>query len=229
MTSKNEQTRKEWLRSTLANIEAGSRILDAGAGQLANKPFCAHLDYVSQDFCDYEGVGNEQGLQHENWNTDGIDIRSDITAIPEADHSFDTILCSEVLEHVPYPEKALQELTRLLKPGGNLILTAPFCSLTHFAPYHFSSGFNQYFYQHHLENLGYQIEEISSNGNFFDYMFQELGRLGSVTSKYTDRELNRLDRFLIKQLRKRMSRYSALDSGSSELLCFGFHVKARKR
>jgi len=64
-----------------------------------------------------------------------VDVISDITSIPLPDASFDACLCTEVLEHLPHPIEALRELARLLRPGGRLILTAPFCSLTHFSPH----------------------------------------------------------------------------------------------
>lgn len=80
---------------------------------------------------------------------------SDITMIPAPDASFDAILCSEVLEHVPEPTHALDEFVRLLKPGGTLILTAPFASLVHMAPYHYCSGFSRYWYEHHLPLRGF--------------------------------------------------------------------------
>lgn len=163
----NEATRKEWLKNTLESIPSGLRILDAGAGELANKKYCSHLDYVSQDFCQYEGKGDSKGLQTGSWDTKQIDIVGDITNIPAEDASFDVILCTEVFEHLPNPVEALKEFNRLLKKGGILILTAPFCSLTHFAPYHYSSGFNSYFYEYHLQNLGFRLEEITKNGNFF--------------------------------------------------------------
>ncbi len=49
----------------------------------------------------------------------------DITEIPFADHSFDVIYCSHVLEHVPNDRKALRELYRVLKPGGWALLQVP--------------------------------------------------------------------------------------------------------
>lgn len=140
----NDENRQVWLKKTLAGLPAGLRILDAGAGELRNRPLCEKLVYVSQDFCQYEGMGDSRGLQTGAWDNSGIDLVSDITAIPEPDAAFDAILCSEVLEHVPDPTKALDEFARLLKPGGTLILTAPFASLVHFAPYHYCTGFSRY-------------------------------------------------------------------------------------
>lgn len=48
-----------------------------------------------------------------------------ITEIALKPASMNTILCSEVLEHIPEDQKAIQEMARILKPGGSLILTVP--------------------------------------------------------------------------------------------------------
>jgi ubiquinone/menaquinone biosynthesis C-methylase UbiE len=161
-TNINFSNREQWLGDVLAKLPEHYRVLDAGAGELRNRRFCEHLEYVSQDFCQYEGTGNSQGLQTGTWDNSKIDIVSDITNIPEPDGSFDAILCSEVLEHIPQPSAALDEFQRLLKPGGVLILTAPFASLVHFAPYHFCTGFSRYWYEHHLPERGFQIEHLTA-------------------------------------------------------------------
>jgi SAM-dependent methyltransferase len=67
-----------------------------------------HLDYTSGDLA--PGVGMEH---------------IDITAIPKPDDSFDTVICSHVLEHVPDDRRAMSELRRVLKPGGTAILMQP--------------------------------------------------------------------------------------------------------
>ena len=51
----NELNRQAWLSKTLAELPAGARLLDAGAGELKNSKYCSHLSYVSQDFCQYKG------------------------------------------------------------------------------------------------------------------------------------------------------------------------------
>ncbi|OGJ93666.1 MAG: hypothetical protein A2487_02425 [Candidatus Raymondbacteria bacterium RifOxyC12_full_50_8] len=223
----NQTSRDIWLNKVLSALPAQARILDAGAGQLKNKPLCSHLAYVSQDFCEYSGTGNHQGLQTESWDTSHIDIVSDITSIPEPAGSFDAILCVEVLEHLPDPIAALQEFARLLRPGGTLILTAPFCSLTHFAPYHYVTGFNKYYYETHLPRLGFLIHEIVPNGNYFQYLGQELAL--RIPNKYTRARLKKIDYRTIRKTLEILHRLSQLECDSSELLCFGYHVQGIKK
>ena len=182
----NEANHQSWLKKTLAALPNGLRILDAGAGELDNRNLCSHQNYVSQDFCRYQGAGDGKGLQVDKWDTSQIDIVSDISAIPEPNQAFDAILCAEVLEHVPDPTFALDEFARLLKPGGRLILTAPFASMVHMAPYHFCSGFSRYWYEHHLDKRGFSITELTANGDWFAYCKQELMRLGSTARRYGD-------------------------------------------
>ncbi len=226
--TRNESVRQEWLEKVLTGIPSGLRILDAGAGELANKKYCRHLEYISQDFCQYEGLGDNKGLQTGAWETYQIDLVSDITDIPEVDESFDVILCSEVLEHLPNPVLALNEFQRLLKKGGSIIITAPFCSLTHFSPHHYSTGFNRYFYECHFNKLGFEIVEISKNGNFFEYLGQEIRRIPSIANKHTASKVARLEKVAIKMVLKMLDRFSKQDEGSDELLCFGYHVLAKK-
>ncbi|MCA9131393.1 MAG: class I SAM-dependent methyltransferase, partial [Planctomycetales bacterium] len=159
-------------------------------------------------------------------DTSGIDLVSDISSIPAPDGSFDAILCSEVIEHIPAPLAALAEFRRLLAPGGRLILTAPFASLVHFAPYHFSSGFSRYWYELHLPKHGFEIDELTANGDWFDMLRQELMRWWKVSKSsgsllwpvalvagYSCALLLRLPH------RKK----------PSELSCFGWHCIATKQ
>jgi SAM-dependent methyltransferase len=54
--------------------------------------------------------------------------RIDVTQIPHADASFDWVICNHVLEHVPDDARALNEIWRVLRPGGSAILQTPFAS-----------------------------------------------------------------------------------------------------
>lgn len=180
-SNKNESSRQAWLAKVLSGFPDGLRILDAGAGELKNKSHCSHLDYVSQDFCQYKGnTATDDGIGPSQWDTSRIDLVCDITQIPVPDASFDVVLCSEVLEHIPEPTHALDEFSRLLKPEGVLILTAPFASNVHMAPYHFCSGFSRYWYDYHLPLRGLWIKELTPNGDWYSLLIQEITRLGGM-------------------------------------------------
>jgi SAM-dependent methyltransferase len=225
--TQNKQARDAWLEKVLSALPAGGRILDAGAGRMQYRPLCAHLDYLSQDFSRYDGSGDGRGL-HTRAETAEVDIVSDIASIPEPDASFDAIMCIEVLEHLPDPLAALDELARLLKVGGSLVLTAPFCSLTHYAPYHYASGFNRYFYEKHLPARGLRIVELEPNGSFFEYLAQEARRLSSVAERYASSKLSRGDERTLEELLALLGRLAARDRESHELLCYGYHVLAER-
>lgn len=68
----------------------------------------SHLDYTT---CDLESPLAE--------------IKADICDLPFTDASFDWVLCNHVLEHIPNDTKAMQELFRVLKPGGTALLQVP--------------------------------------------------------------------------------------------------------
>lgn len=223
-----DQARVDWVANALRSIPNGCRILDAGAGELRLKQYCAHLDYVSQDFCQYEGKGDGNALQTGAWNTTQIDIVSNIVSIPVPDSSFDVILCSEVLEHIPDPVAAIKEFARILKPGGTLLISAPFCSLTHFATYHFASGLNRYWYEEHLPNMGIKINQITPNGNWFEFVGQELSRARLVSRTYSSAFLGWLMLAASIPMRMVLSILSKYDRGSSELLCYGYLIRAEK-
>ena len=62
------------------------------------------------------------------------DIAGDTHYLPLIDESFDVVLCTEVLEHLKEPQKAIDDMRRVLKKGGKLILTTPFIFPLHDTP-----------------------------------------------------------------------------------------------
>jgi len=64
-----------------------------------------------------------------------VDIVGDVHKLPFKNDSQSIILCTEVLEHCYSPQDAINEMFRVLKPGGRLILTTRFLFPIHFAPH----------------------------------------------------------------------------------------------
>lgn len=230
----NQSARDTWVKTTLGKIPKGKTILDAGAGEQQYKKYCTHLKYTSQDIAQYEPKNLDEGLQMPSWDFDGLDIISDITDIPVKNNSFDAILCTEVFEHIINPHKAILEFKRILKKGGLLIITAPFASYTHFAPYHYATGFSKYYYEKVLTEAGFKIKSIEHNGNYFELMAQEIRRIPYVIDKHVDNyALGSVLKLIIYPISKllllALEIANKFESGSEDITVFGYHVVAIKR
>ncbi|MFH0874140.1 MAG: methyltransferase domain-containing protein [Candidatus Komeilibacteria bacterium] len=66
--------------------------------------------------------------------SDYIDFHYDIMNLEFPDEVFDVVVCAAVLEHVPDPGRAIAELRRVLKPGGEIWIEVPFCQPFHPSP-----------------------------------------------------------------------------------------------
>lgn len=65
------------------------------------------------------------------------DVYADAHRLPFADNCMAAVACFEVLEHVSEPQRVLNEISRILKPGGIAAVSMPFLYPTHDAPYDF--------------------------------------------------------------------------------------------
>jgi 2-polyprenyl-3-methyl-5-hydroxy-6-metoxy-1,4-benzoquinol methylase len=167
--------RDSWMASKAAAVKEGALVLDAGAGQCQYKPLFSHANYKAQDFAQYQG--NDHGLLKETWKYPVLDYICDITQIPVADCTFDVVVCTEVLEHVPDPIAALKEICRLTQEGGTLLISAPLGSGMHQEPYHYYGGFSKYFYEKYLAEFGCEIIEIKPVGGLLRHVAQEIHRV----------------------------------------------------
>jgi ubiquinone/menaquinone biosynthesis C-methylase UbiE len=113
-------------------LQAGERVLDLGCGEgrhVISAYVEGEADVVGVDLClkdlltaqqkaqDFIGEGNaDHGFGLAN---------ADALQLPFADNTFDKVICSEVLEHIPDYEGALSEIERILKPGGLFCASVP--------------------------------------------------------------------------------------------------------
>lgn len=218
----NHRQRIAFVETELKNINPGLKLLDAGCGSQQYRKYCDHLKYESQDFKQYDkSIKAEYGNKDSESYEYGADINyvGDIWNINVSDSNFDAILCTEVFEHIPYPIETVKEFSRIIKPGGKLILTAPSNSLRHFDPYFFYPGFSDRWYEKILPQFGFKIEKIQTIGNYNSWMASEIARTavnGSIFSK-----IILAPSFFYYYFKKR----TIVDVNS---LCFGYHVVAIK-
>jgi ubiquinone/menaquinone biosynthesis C-methylase UbiE len=174
----NAGARDAWVADRARSIEAGGRVLDVGAGTAPYRDLFAHCRYETHDFSQYEGYQGPEGQYA------SLDYVADITNIPVSDSSFDVILCTEVLEHVPRPIEALREMVRITKPGGRLLLSAPLGSGLHQEPFHFYGGYTDHWYRKFLTEFGCEIVSIEPNHGFFAHLAQECARVSWTSARH---------------------------------------------
>lgn len=167
----NERGRRTWVAARAAELQPGARLLDAGAGSGPYRDLFAHCEYRAHDF------GKEPSTRGRYTDLDYV---SDITDIPVDAGSFDAVLCTEVLEHVPDPAAAVGEFARILRPGGTVLITAPLGSILHQEPYHYYGGFTPHWYEKFLTEAGFVGVQVDSNMGFFSLFAQEAQRFHAL-------------------------------------------------
>ena len=174
----NLQNRDRWVAAQAALVPVGSRVLDIGAGSAPYRGLFSRCDYKTQDFLQLD----ETQLRHGGY--DQIDFVCDAAAIPVPAESFDVVLCTEVLEHVPEPIAVVREIARILAAGGRVILTAPLGSGIHQEPYHYYGGYTPFWYHRFLSDCGFDDISIEANDGTFRHFSQEAIRFIRMTRPF---------------------------------------------
>lgn len=96
-------------------------------------------------------------------------VAADVQAPPFRDSVFDAVKATEVLEHVPDTAAALAECCRVLRPGGRVIITAPFLERLHGDPHDYSR-FTREMWERLLAGAGLRLGTIEAQGGYFTHL-----------------------------------------------------------
>ena len=123
------------------------KTLDVGCG---NKPYKNLFNYSEYIGIDFEGA-------HDHSNED-IDLFYDGKNFPFRDNDFDSVVCTQTLEHVNDPNNLVKEIHRVLKNEGTLLLSVPFIWGEHEKPHDYTR-YTSFGLKHLLEQTGFEVLE----------------------------------------------------------------------
>ncbi len=135
-------------------VYAKGALVDLGCGKVPL--YEAYKEYVTENICvDWENTLHKNEL---------LDHECDLNKpLPLPDARFDTIILSDVLEHIQQPELLWLEMYRVMRPGGNILLNVPFFYGIHEAPYDYFR-YTEFALRHFCELAGFEVLELHSIG-----------------------------------------------------------------
>lgn len=142
---------------------AAGRLLDIGC---ATKPWKPILDPHVSGYVGVDHVDSPHQLEYVDIVADAYD-----TTVEEA--SFDTVISTAVLEHLERPQDAINEMHRVLKPGGHAIISAPLFWHLHEEPRDFFR-YTKYGLTFMFETAGFEVVEATPMSGFVVTFGQEL-------------------------------------------------------
>jgi len=132
------------------------KLLDIGCG---SKPY---RELLSPFIKEHIGLDHE-GTAHDKTK---IDLFGTAYCIPVENNSFDSVLCSAVLEHLEESEKAIRECYRILKTAGYALYTVPFIWHLHEEPRDYYR-FTKYGLKYLFEKVGFEVVELKALSGFW--------------------------------------------------------------
>jgi SAM-dependent methyltransferase len=145
---------------------ARGRLLDCGCGDVPY--YGMYRDLVSDVLCVDWGSG-VHGREHVDQE---IDLNQEL---PLPSGAFDTVLLADVLEHIQAPERLISELSRVLAPGGKLLMMVPFFYQVHEPPHDYFR-YTRFALQRLCEQAGLIVDELKPYGGYPDVMLDLLNK-----------------------------------------------------
>lgn len=115
----------------------------------------------------YVGLENSSALKiNQGKSSSDADVFGDAADLPFANKEFDCVVALSLLEHVPDPQRTVNEAHRVLKKEGIFAVTVPFMNRLHFAPHDYFR-FTEYGLRYILEKAGFKIIKIENSGGMW--------------------------------------------------------------
>lgn len=162
----------------------------------------------------------------------GVDLVADVYNLPFGNGEFDLVLCVAIIEHLENPQRAIDEMRRVLKPGGKIVVSVPFMFPIHDSPRDYWR-FTKYGLSKIFEN-GWETEKLAAETNTQEFFAVVIQRL-AYQSKLKFNKVSKFFLLLIAKLVEKMPNfinkvYGDITKSSEEPEAFtsSFFLVARK-
>jgi SAM-dependent methyltransferase len=194
---------------------ARGRFLDAGCG---TQPFRSVVEPHVERYLAYD-------IEARVDDVDFLGTVEEMSVVP--DRSIDSMLCSEVLEHVAHPRRAAREFARILAPGGTLLLSVPFLARLHEEPHDYFR-YTRHGVRDLLDDAGFDVDEIVETGSLFSFLGHQVS-VALVGLTWHRRALRRIAVTLNDLVVVRPAAVLDRLFGGARLLPLGYVVVAKRR
>ena len=189
--------RQQHLRliAAAAQAHAAGLTLDVGCGSKPYEQFLApHVKgTVGLDLPPERDI--ERRPQTAEQRSQAVDVYGSAIRLPFANETFDTVVSFQVLEHVPEPRRMVEEICRVLRAGGHLLLSTPQMWHVHEAPHDYYR-FTRYGLEYLCHACGLDVVEMQAIAGFWaraglkltygiDRLARGLGRISRLLSYVT--------------------------------------------
>ncbi|MGQ0553951.1 MAG: class I SAM-dependent methyltransferase [Planctomycetota bacterium] len=199
----------DFLCAASASVSEDAVVVDVGAGESHCEAFFRHGRYIAVDFAKGDA----------RWDYSRLHLIADVQSLPLADGCADLVLNVVVLEHVPRPDQLLREASRILRPGGRLILCAPMAAGEHQVPYDFFR-YTRYGLTQLCEQAGLRVESVQgSNGPFYTGMKLTRNSLSSIENRFVRSLFKRIFDWVLLPLAERQFTRERKDDYPMLFLC----------
>jgi SAM-dependent methyltransferase len=196
--------------------DPGTVVLDVGAGDAPYRELFAGTRYLTNDWTQSVHAGATR-----------VDIVGSASELPVESASIGLVLCTQVLEHTPDPDRVLGECMRVLKPGGRIALTVPLAWELHEMPHDYYR-YTEAGVAHLLAQAGFVGADIQARNDSFTTLAQLVlnvaGTMGHANDGLDERRAEA--RAAMTSLADQLARLAPLDV--NRLLPLGYSAVARR-